>query len=436
MHAKITDNGYRENSEYDITAKNGDSAILRGSTISLYFPMSVVFPCPCHKKILNSDILFNGEKLPKPPNLKCDGYNRILEISTPKKVEPFSSFSIVIKRSASIKNPMDNNNPFRIGMKLNDKSNAIFYSNVIALEGLISTPKIYVFPALTGHVAEFVFVFHTKKGFFLKKGSPIGVVFPYGAVLPKNPNASSFSINGRKLWSGTVVTQWNKRTYILNLPFDVNEGQSLVIKISKEAGIRLPSYEGFYKGGLIYNFNIKTVLSSPVYVRYKPVIGAEINISPIKYPHLKKYNFKPEITITAISTFGYLSNTLFYSIDNDKNFKIYTSPFKIGEGFHTVYCYVENSIGIKSKVRKISVDADLTPPSLEFYKVEKERDNLYKVIFKSSELLSNVSVNGKFTVCSLNKEFYIYSKEKNGDFSIKAVDLAGNVTEKTFVVER
>ena len=431
VNLTATNNGFRENAGYNIRIKNGEKTIKSGESIKLYFPSEVLFPCPCHKKIVNTEITVNGQALASNPKLNCNGYSHILTITMPVSVSPFDEFVVDISKSAGIMNPMRDSNLF-VGVYVPEYSYT-FYSNYVKIGNLIDTPKMYAFPSFTSRNADFVFVFHTKKDFYLKKGSPLGIVFPYGSILPDLPQASNFSINGYYLWKGSVVTKWNKRTYTITAPFDIVGNQTIIVKVSHNTGIILPPYEGRYDGGIIYNFNILTVKSSPVYIRYKPLLNVSAVLpksnSAIKY----LYNFDPEVSFKVASTYGHIKTTVLYSVDNGK-FVNYVSPFLIKtNGTHTIKYYAINTLGIKTNIRSFTIKVDTVPPEIEFYKSEKLKNGYTKYVFKSNELLSKVYINGDYTICNANtKEFYIVLSDKPKSFVIKASDLAGNTVIKRF----
>lgn len=431
VNLTTTNNGFRENTGYKIKVKNGEKTIKSGESVKLYFPSEVLFPCPCHKKIVNTEITVNGQALPFNPKLNCNGYSHILTINMPVSVPAFGEFTINILKSAGIMNPMRDSNLF-VGVYVPEYSYT-FYSSYVKIGNLIDTPKMYAFPSFTSRNADFVFVFHTKRDFYLKKGSPLGLVFPYGSILPDLPLASNFSINGYSLWKGSVVTKWNKCTYTITTPFDIVGNQTIIIKVSHNTGIILPPYEGKYEGGIIYNFNILTVKSSPVYIRYKPLLNVSAFLpegnSAIKY----LYNFEPEVSFKVDSTYGYIKTTVLYSVDNGK-FVDYISPFLIKtNGTHTIKYYAINTLGIETNIRSFTIEVDTVPPEIEFYKSEKLKNGYTKYVFKSNELLSRVYINGDYTICNADtKEFYIILPNKPKSFVIKASDLAGNTVIKRF----
>ncbi|GEM_PF-2846009 len=431
VRLSLTNHGFRHISSYTVDIRNGKKFIPSGSAVSLYFPVNVVFPCPCHKKILNTDITVDGVNLNVNPTLKCNGYWHILTVKMPVSVKSFGRFCITLKESATIMNPMREKS-FSVGVKA-DPYDYIYYSNYVSVGNLIDTPSVYAFPAITHGNPDFVFVFHTKSGFYMKKGDPIGLVLPYGSELPDLPPANNFSVNGYDLWYKTVITKWNKRTYVLPLPFDIGPNETVVIKISKTAGILLPPYEGSYQCGIIYNFNIPTVKSHPLYIRYKPLLNVNAKLPPhiSRIPNL--YNFNPTITLTYDSTYGYISTNIYYSVDHSK-FKLYSGKFEIkGDGRHDVRYFAENTLGIKSETKSFSLSVDTKPPEIKFFEVVRAGKK-FRIVFESDELLSSVYINGNYTVCGLNRKFYIFSESGSGKFEIVATDLAGNENREKIIV--
>lgn len=420
----ISNGGPRENASYNIILKNGSKALKKGSIARVYFPYEIIFPCPCHKKIVGKDILFNGIPLSAPPLITVDGYNHIVQFTIPQTIKPFSKFSIIFQKSAGIKNPLLQATQLSVVFS---EYRGIFFTNPVEIYNLIDTPSVYAFPSYTGRKSDFVFVFHTLDGFHLNGGDKIGIVFPFGSVLPKNPEASYISINNCKLPHTYNVSKWNSRTYIINLPFNIYSGQTIVIKVSKKIGIQLPCYEGFYDGGIIYNFDIKTVKSKPMYIKYKPLFDVSAHL-PSTGNRTGIYSFSPEVSLSLASTYGYIANKIFYSLDNG-HFVEYDAPFSIGEGKHIITYYAENTLGLHSAVKSIAVTVDLTPPKIIYEKSIKITENVSKVIFLSNEPLSKVTVNGWYTVCDFNGEFYVFMKSDVSSAFIDAEDLAGNETK-------
>ncbi len=428
---KATNTGFRHNSGYEITVKNGRKQIKKGDLIKLYFPSSVLFPCPCHKKIVNTDISMNGKPLSENPSLDCNGFWHILGFKSVSAINPYDTFTIFVKESAGILNPM-RDKKFLVGISISPYP-YVYYSNYQKIGNLIDTPKLYAFPSFTRRNSDFVFVFHTLKGFSLKKGSPIGLVFPYGSFLPDLPNAGNFSVNGYVLWKGSVVTKWNQRTYVITLPFDLHQDETVVINVSKNAGIVLPPYEGYYDGGIIYDFSILTVKSAPLYVHYEPLF--EVNaVLPENHSSVKGlYNFDPQISLSSDSTYGFVKTTIMYSVDNPKKFLPYEKPFTVeGDGVHTICYYAVNTLGLKTAIKTLRICIDTVPPKIVLKRIEKIGRNKNKYVFGSSEVLSSVYVNGYYTICGFDKEFYVILSGKPEKLTVKATDLAGNTKEKVF----
>ncbi len=428
---EATNTGFRHNSGYKITVKNGRKLIEKGDLIKLYFPVSVLFPCPCHKKIINTDIVINGKPLLGNPSLSCDGFWHILGFKSVFTINPYDTFTIYVKESAGILNPM-RDDKFLVGVSVSPYP-YMYYSNYQKIGNLIDTPKLYAFPSFTRRNSDFVFVFHTLKGFSLKKGAPLGLVFPYGSFLPDFPNASNFSINGYVLWKGSVVTKWNQRTYVITLPFDLSPGETVIVNVSKNAGITLPPYEGYYNGGVIYNFSILTVKSIPLYVSYKPLLKVKA-ILPENHSSVKGlYNFEPQVSFSADSTYGFVKTAIMYSIDNSKEFLPYEKPFTVkGEGMHTIRYYAVNTLGLKTNTKNVQVYIDTVAPEITLKRIIDLGKNKKKYIFGSNEVLSSVYVNGYYTICGFDKEFYVTLSGKAEKLIVEATDLAGNTKEKVF----
>jgi len=431
VNLKSDNFGFRVNSGYEITIKNGGKKIEKGNTIKLYFPVDVLFPCPCHKKILNTDILFNGKNLLQNPSLDCNGFWHILTFKSVSNVKPYETFTINVRKSAGILNPM-RDKKFLVGVFVAPYSH-IYYSNFQTIGNLIDTPKLYAFPSITARNADFVFVFHTLKGFKLEKGSPMGLVFPYGSILPDFPNASNFSINGYSLWKGSVITKWNKNTYVITLPFDLGPNQTVVINVSKNAGITLPPYEGYYNGGIIYDFSILTVRSTYLYVKYAPLMEVYSHLPESHSSINGLYDFNPQISLNSVSTYGYVKTTIMYSVDNPDEFNVYEKPFTVkGEGTHIIQYYAVNTLGIKTSLHTLKLVIDTTPPAITLKEIVRVKGNKKKYVFSSSEVLSSVYVNGYYTICGLNKEFYAILPGKVDKLTVNATDLAGNTKKEIF----
>jgi len=99
------------------------------------------------------------------------------------------------------------------------------------------------------------------------------------------------------------------------------------------------------------------------------------------------------------------------------------------EGTYAIRYKALDKWGITSVEREFVFSIDKTPPFFYLDKIEPVGNNKLRYLFKCSEPLSFVTINGFYTICGFDKTFYaIFEKGRFDLLKIQAIDLAGNET--------
>lgn len=414
-------------SDYNISFVNASKKIPKGSKISIGFSKHFIMPCYCKRPITKDDIIINGKHvLSNPPKISKDFFT-YLPVAVPEDILPGERVNIIVSKKTLIQNPSAEG-AYNVSLLVPQYKEPLFFSNVVKIHKPITVPVFSTLPLIGGEPAKWI-VHFTLCGYSLDKEGKIGVSFPFGTLLPDNPDPYLVTINGIHLLQGSKIEKYDSRTYILKLPFNIPDGNDVWIDFSNKIGIRLPFGEKVVHGSVFINFKMNKVDSKPFFVDYVPLLIVKKEIEPNISAFNGYFNKNFILRFKSYSSIPFDKVNIFYSI-NGGEWKAYNQEFLLNkEGSYSIRYKSVDKWGISSKEKVFNFNIDKTPPLITLANIEPVGSNKLKYVFNCSEPLSFVTVNGYYTICGFNKTFYaIFEKGEFGTLKIKAVDRARNET--------
>ncbi len=410
-------------SDYRINFVNAQEKILKGTKINIGFPKEFIMPCYCTRPITKNDIRINSRPLLSDPPKSEDTLFSYITLETPDDILQGESTTISISKDTLIQNPHEEG-AYNVQLSIPQYEEP-FFSNFVRVHNPITTPVFSASPSTGGETAEWI-VHFTLTGYSFNKGSKIGIVFPFGSLLPDYPDPYLITINGFHLLSGTKIEKYNFRTYIIELQFDRSDGSDLWIDFSKKIGIRLPLGERVLRGSVFVNFEMKQIDSQPFFVDYVPFLLVERETEP---PSSLNNYFNKSVILRFKSYSSIIDNevNILYTL-NGSEWDSFSGEILLSkDGTYTLNYKAVGKWGLASEEKIFVFNIDKTPPLIGLDHIEPIGSDKLKYVFKSSEPLSFVTINGFYTVCGFDESFYvIFEKGRFDSLKIDAKDLAGN----------
>lgn len=231
--------------QYTIGFYTSSTGSLTGGAdnIIINFPAGTYLP----SSIGNGRVTVNGVSVSS-SGLDTDG--DVLTIELPKSVDVKASgyVGIIIQESAGIKTAAKAGNQY---IYVSTSKDSAKQSNAFSLEGTrITNLAVEVSPAVVDEYAAYEINFRTSSKGELEGGEDyIYIEFAEEVRLPSSVSGSYVTVNGKKLSSGDVGVDRNKKLLTLELPsaIDIDDSDDVEIKISVSARIRNPEDSGEYE---------------------------------------------------------------------------------------------------------------------------------------------------------------------------------------------
>jgi len=413
---------------------NVGSAIPGGGWIKVSFPNEFDLPCNCGGVGWSkSDFLINGVYPADAPDGNNGTNMKYVRLTLPASMN-ISQGSVVvlqIREAAKIRNP---DKPGMYSLKISTSSETtevatspfeIGYSSVTntSLSLLSNTVA-----SQTGVVVGF------KTGLLgeLSEGDYIYIAFDDGFSLPGTISTNRMRVNGYRPLEARV-----KGKILMIAPpkgMKISNSTQVVMEIEQAAGIVNPISPGLYGVYIYTDKEPKKARSNLVEVRDKPFVKTEILTIP-ENPDGENgfYRMQPVIVLLPQTNTSEQVET-YYRFDSQQE-QLYTSPIYVPEGIHTLYCYSRSASAIE-EIRSIDFKVDLASPNISI--ISPDNNAIFsqpKVSFRIT--VSDVSpivltIKGKAIVPNARNEYIADFDlvEGQNDFTIKAEDLAGNVSEE------
>lgn len=417
--------------EYDISFVTEADLIGGKDNILITFPEGTHLPCSCpHNWHLNF-FSINGYK-PSRAGRVLDIPNTIyLTVPGGITLKKDTRISVVIKPQANIWNP-SKPGKYQLAVWTNRQSKE--KSNFYEIGSThLKDVSVVVDPSTGGLAADYKVNFTTGDLGNLNNGQKIYVEFPEGTKFPSSLNKNEVIINR----FNPKKVELLGRTLAFTLKRSINKDRKCMLEIKSAFGIVNPTKGGDYSL-YIWTDNEPDKVEAKFTITQQFTVSTHIDTEP-KAPDGTSGYFKtaPTVTLSAETNLKGVTVKTFYKLDDGK-FVQYTTPFKVPDGVHTLYFY-STAGDLKEEVRSVVFKVDTKAPTLTVINPDENPFATGKpsirISGKTNEPCS-VYINGRPV---LEKKDFSFEKEvklipgKN-TFLINAVDIAGNATKVTLVI--
>jgi len=351
-----------------------------------------------------------------------------LMIKTPVSVGANSNVKVIISKSLGIKNP-SKAGTYKITVSTSKDLSPVESQSFSITATTLSDVYVVVTPPMISDNASYMVQFNTGSEGVLTLNDFIKVVFPTGSYIPQSVQSSSVSVNGSTAASVQSSPSDYSITIILPQNFFLSAGGKALVSISASAGIKNPSTasDNYYIS--VSTSKEQTLVKSKIYSIY----GApttNLSVTPVS-PDGKNgyYISKPQVTLKLNDIPG-ISASIYYHIDQG-SYSLYSVPFTLDEGTHTVYYYSKTASGLAEQEKSMQFKVDVTLPTLSISS-PKESETVHQnpVQVKGvTEVGADLTINGQQVVPDNNGNFSYAFPATEGVNSVEAVetDMAGNI---------
>ena len=417
--------------EYDISFVTKADLIGGKDNILITFPEGTHLPCSCpHNWHLNF-FSINGYK-PSRAGRVLDIPNTIyLTVPGGITLKKDERISVVIKPQANIWNP-SKPGKYQLAVWTNRQSKE--KSNFYEIGSThLKDVSVVVDPSTGGLAADYKVNFTTGDLGNLNNGQKIYVEFPEGTKFPSSLNKNEAIINRFNPKKVELLGS----TLAFTLKRSINKDRKCMLEIKSAFGVTNPVKGGDYSL-YIWTDNEPDKVEAKFTIAQQFTVSTHIDTEP-KAPDGTNGYFKtiPTVTLSAETNLKNASITTFYKIDDGK-FVQYTTPFKMPQGIHKLYFY-STAGDLKESIQSVVFKVDTKAPTLTITSPDENPfatgKSVVKIEGKTDESCS-VYINGRPV---LEKKDFSFEKEvklipgKN-TFLINAVDIAGNATKVTLVI--
>ena len=409
--------------EYKITFKVNADLKTGYDRIYVTFPQESIIPCTsCAYAHCSDCFLINGTRVAGAGPL-YDIPKTVYFVVPSPGLKAQDTVELLIKQYAGFMNPSI---PGTYKLKVwtdreVEKVEGSFEITSTTLQNL----TLKIDPEFTRANVGLYFAFETGRLGNLSNGQQIYISFPEGFILPKSFNKESVTINKETPWE----IKNDRNTLIFKLSESIGKNTLVKVNIYPSFGIVSPEISGSYKF-YVWTDSEPTKVEVVGTVKDKDFVRTIIETNPPEPNGLNGF-YKSNVIVTLKGETNTGENvTTYYKMD-DSSYKVYSEPFAITEGAHTVNFYSETK-NLKEEERSVTFKVDTTAPS--FKTNMKELNYTYESKVTISGSLSEngqVYMNGEALPLSSDLSFSkeVTLSEGANHFVLRAVDLAGNYSE-------
>ena len=381
----------------------------------------------------NGSVLVNGKVASK---VEVSGY--VVQITVPQSIAESSVVTVKFKNNSGIKNPAS---PGKYNLKVWTSADpeVVTSPDISISASTISKANVAVSPSISGMNASYIITFTTGSSGALQSGDKIYITFPSGTYLPSAIPPNTIQVNGAAVSS--AVTNIASRKLIVAVPTLIGSGSTVVIIISKAAGVKNPPLKGQYTLKIHTDKETEDVTSNPYTINKG--VSTSLSVSPSS-PDGKNGYYKTVPTIKiVVDNPSHLSYTIYYKWD-DGDFVVYNGDeLKAPEGTHTLYYYSQDQFQHKESIHKQVFKVDSVKPLLKIISpADNSVVNNPNVIINGeteSGVTLKVKVGANIQPISINSDGkfqFAYTFPANGTyiFQFSAEDEAGNVSNAVITV--
>jgi hypothetical protein len=404
------------------TTSSEGALTANSDTISVSFPSEMYVP---NTGIQASYVSVNNQNC---SSVTASG--NTLTIKTPVSVGANSNVKVIISKSLGIKNP-SKAGTYKINVSTSKDLSSVESQSFSITATTLSDVYIVVTPPMISENASYMVQFNTGSEGVLALNDFIKVVFPTGSYIPQSVQSSSVSVNGSTAASVQSSPSDYSITVILPQNFFLSAGGKALVSISASAGIKNPSTSSDNYYISVSTSKEQTPVKSTIYSIYG-ALTTNLSVIPVS-PDGKNgyYISKPQITLKLNDIPG-ISASIYYHIDQG-SYSLYSVPFTLDEGTHTVYYYSKTASGLNEQEKSVQFKVDVTLPTLSISS-PKEGETVHQnpVQVKGvTEVDAGLTVNGQQVVPDSNGNFSYAFSATEGVNSVEAVatDMVGNINK-------
>jgi len=416
-----TQNAVSEIRFHFITSQSG-SLKSNADKILIKFPEGFVLPQ--HPDF--SRISINGIKVKNGSIIE----GRIISLIVPLDIASNSSVNILITKSFGVKNP--NQKGSYEFVLYTSKDVMPVSSNVQINPSHITAPLFVLSISQISANSDYRIIFFTGPGGSLTKGvGKIYIAFPEAFFLPSTINPSDITVNDEPVQKPITIQQ-NK--IVISVPSDIRANSGVIVYLSKKCNIKNPALRGVYTLMISTSSDQLPVTSTGVFINDYPISSAIV--TPAQ-PDGKNGFYKTHPKVNLHVTSPYNDTQIYYYFDNSEKILYNGTPITIPDGIHKFYFYAKNKNGEKEeKIHEIDFKVDTIAPPITIISPKSDRINgSFTVLSGSTEVGAAVTINGGYVPVDQSGKFsVIVSGSGSKIFKIVAVDLAGNSSSKTIVL--
>jgi len=410
---EVTPNVIKQNAEYKITFTINQSISI-GDSIYIVFPSDTLIPCStCNPYIAAGNFTVNN--IVPTQDVVGNTGARTLWIKSPVAVPANGTVIVVIKKGARILNPTKPGN-YQLQVATSSESYYVLSEPYEIDYSKVSIPTVQLGTSTVGAQSAYTISFSTGVLGTLKEGmDSIFINFPKGTQFPETVYTDRATLNGS---TGNFRLKIKGTTVEIDVLKEINAEEPITIEFSYSFGIKNPSIPGQYKID-VWTTKETTRVSSSYTITDKP----EVHTSLISTPSVPDGSNGWFITQPIVVLVG-LSNVagsvqVFYSIDSKDKFVLYTTPFTISDGIHTLYYYSTNlAANLQEEVKEKKFMVNTQMP-------------LLKINLKDGDILNSVNFDLVGSVVSSSSVNLLLNKkqikvDKDGNFEEKLALNEGN----------
>jgi hypothetical protein len=429
-YVEVTPNVVNQNADYKIVFTINQSLPYL-SKITVVFPMGTGIPCSsCNPYIPASALSVNGVGCTQ--NAIGNTTSRTVDIYTPISLAAGSQVTLFISRTARITTPPAEGT-YTLQISTASETGLVTSQPFTIGKSKLSSPTVILSNNITSRNSAYTLTFNAGSVYNLYEGvDSITVTFPKGTYVPPLIKGDSIIVNNVSVTKDSIISEENSIT--VPLPLNVSAGASITLQFTLDAGIKNPSESG-----------IKTLFVSsskdPTKVESAPYEILDISSSATKIiinPPSPEGNNGWYTTLPIVAFIPRLPSDngaiVYYKIDQG-DFLVFSMPFTIPEGIHTISYYTVNTNNETEPVQSKEIKVDATAPTLE---INEPQENV-KIASKNCTIKGTISdisktkflVNGEeVSVSSSSFEITENLKEGLNTFTFICIDEAGNQTSR------
>lgn len=427
---EVTPNVVNQNADYKIVFTINQSLPYLGK-ITVTFPIGTGIPCSsCNPYISASNLSVNGIVCTQ--NGNGNTTYRTVDVYTPISLAAGSQVTVFISRNARITTPSAEGS-YTLQVYTSSETDPVTSQPFTIRKSQLSSPRVTLSNNITSRASAYTLTFNAGSVYDLYEGTDsINVFFPKGTTTPSVIKGTSIIVNNVPVTKDSVITDDNVVT--VPLPLNISAGASITLQFTLDAGIKNPSESGIKTLFVSSSKDLTTAESAPYEIIDISNSATKILINPPSPEGNNSWYISSPIVAFIPRLPSDNGAVVYYKIDQG-NLTVFSTPFTIPDGIHTVYYYTVNTNNEIEAVQSKEIKVDATAPTLE---ITEPQENA-KIASKNCTIKGTISdisttkllVNGEEVNVS-NPSFEITANLKEGlnTFSFICIDEAGNQTSR------